>query len=46
MVLKAGHEVHIPTQGIHRDPNIYPDPLTFNPENFSKENKWVIMKVR
>ncbi len=39
VTIKAGQEVHIPIQGIHRDPEFYPDPMTFNPENFSKENK-------
>ncbi len=39
VIIKKGHEVQIPILGIHRDPQYYPYPLTFNPENFSKENK-------
>ena len=39
MTIRAGDEIHISAQGIHRDPQHYPDPLRFNPENFSKENR-------
>ncbi len=39
ITIKAGDEVHIPIQGIHRDPKYYPNPFKYNPENFSKEAK-------
>lgn len=35
----AGTGVYIPLLGIQRDAKYYPDPETFNPENFSEENK-------
>ncbi|KAG7316186.1 hypothetical protein KOW79_021052 [Hemibagrus wyckioides] len=31
--------VMIPTYTLHRDPEFWPDPETFNPERFTKENK-------
>ncbi|XP_058236763.1 cytochrome P450 3A27-like isoform X4 [Hemibagrus wyckioides] len=31
--------VLIPTYTLHRDPEFWPDPETFNPERFTKENK-------
>ncbi|KAG7316184.1 hypothetical protein KOW79_021050 [Hemibagrus wyckioides] len=31
--------VMIPTYALHRDPEFWPDPETFNPERFTKENK-------
>ena len=34
-----GQEVHFPIVALHRDPKFYPNPLTYNPENFSKEAK-------
>ncbi len=39
MTLKAGQDMQISSMGVHLDPENYPDPFTFNPENFSKENK-------
>ena len=32
-------QVCINVSGLHSDPDFYPDPDTFNPENFSKDNK-------
>ena len=37
--IKRGWEVHIPVEGIHMDPKIYPNPTTFDPERFSKEER-------
>jgi len=37
--LKEDDVVIIPISGIHQDPNYYPNPEKFNPENFSKEAK-------
>lgn len=34
-----GSGIMIPIMAIHHDPEIYPDPETFNPERFSPENK-------
>ncbi len=39
MTIKAGQYLQVSILGVHRDPEFYPDPLKFNPENFSKENK-------
>ena len=35
--VKKNDLVGVPAAGIHRDPDIYPNPTEFNPENFSKE---------
>jgi cytochrome P450 family 6 len=35
--LKANDMVSISSSGIHSDPRYYPNPDTFNPDNFSKE---------
>lgn len=29
----------IPVSGLQRDPEYYPDPLKFDPERFTEENK-------
>ncbi|KAE8746226.1 Cytochrome P450 CYP6 [Frankliniella occidentalis] len=38
-VLPAGTRVIIPTYAIHCDPEFYPDPMRFDPERFTEENK-------
>ncbi|KAL5285842.1 hypothetical protein ACFFRR_007495 [Megaselia abdita] len=37
--LKAGDKIFIPILGLHRDPKYFPDPMKFDPERFSDENK-------
>ncbi|GLG99019.1 Cytochrome P450 6j1 [Gryllus bimaculatus] len=39
VTLDAGTAVMIPVLGIHRDPEIYPNPMQFIPERFLEENK-------
>ncbi|XP_068083899.1 cytochrome P450 6k1 [Anabrus simplex] len=39
LVLDKDVMVYISLMGIHKDPEIYPDPEKFNPENFSEQNK-------
>ncbi|XP_001945833.2 cytochrome P450 6k1 isoform X3 [Acyrthosiphon pisum] len=38
-VIEKGQKLIIPMFSIHRDPKYYPDPLIFDPERFSKEQK-------
>lgn len=37
--VRAGEGVIIPVYSLHRDPEFYPNPLKFDPERFSEENK-------
>lgn len=36
--IPKGLKVWIPVYSIHRDPKIYPDPETFDPERFNDDN--------
>ncbi|XP_073945700.1 cytochrome P450 9e2-like [Choristoneura fumiferana] len=38
-IVKVNDSIHIPIFSIHRDPRYYPNPLKFDPERFSDENK-------
>ncbi|KAI4460048.1 cytochrome p450 [Holotrichia oblita] len=39
LVIPKGQRVFIPIQGIHNDPEIYPNPHIFDPTRFNEENK-------
>ncbi|XP_076273985.1 putative cytochrome P450 6a14 [Rhynchophorus ferrugineus] len=39
LLIEEGVRVQIPIYGIHMDPEYYPQPEQFNPENFNEENK-------
>ncbi|CAI6365988.1 unnamed protein product [Macrosiphum euphorbiae] len=39
LVIEKGQKIFIPMFSIHRDPKYYPDPLKFDPERFSVEQK-------
>ncbi|KAG8326346.1 heme binding [Homalodisca vitripennis] len=38
-VIEKGTEVLVSVQGLHKDPELFPEPERFIPERFSKENK-------
>lgn len=38
-VIKKGTTLFIPASGFHLDPNYYPDPLKYDPERFSQDEK-------
>lgn len=37
--IPRGFPVYIPTYALHRDEKFFPDPMKYNPERFSEENK-------
>lgn len=39
LTIRKGTFIMIPVYAIHTDPEIFPDPLKFDPERFSDENK-------
>ncbi|GJQ81998.1 Cyp6a9 [Trypoxylus dichotomus] len=39
IVISKGLRIIIPVQGIHNDPEIYPNPQKFDPTRFNEENK-------
>lgn len=39
IVVPKGTSILIPTIGIHRDPQYYPNPLKFDPERFNEDNR-------
>lgn len=38
-IIRKGEGIMIPAWAFHRDPKLFPDPLKFDPERFSEENK-------
>lgn len=38
-ILKKGDSINVPVAAIQRDPKYFPNPLKFDPERFSEENK-------
>ncbi|KAM9454125.1 cytochrome P450 3A27-like [Clarias gariepinus] len=39
LIIPKDIAVFVPTYALHRDPEYWPDPETFNPDRFTKENK-------
>ena len=39
LVIREGEQVWVNSFGIYMDPEVYPNPTEFNPENFMKENR-------
>nr|ACZ97407.2 cytochrome P450 CYP9A37 [Zygaena filipendulae] len=38
-IVRKGEEINVPIWAFHRSPEYFPDPLKFDPERFSEENK-------
>ncbi|XP_013199514.1 cytochrome P450 9e2 [Amyelois transitella] len=38
-IIRSGENLSIPAWGFHRDPKFFPNPLKFDPERFSEENR-------
>lgn len=43
--VNPGDTIMIPVYGVHQDPEIYPDPMKFNPDRFDEQNKDLIRTV-
>lgn len=39
ITIEKGITVYVPLLGLHRDPDVYPDPDHYDPERFSEENR-------
>jgi len=39
ITINIGDTIMFPIYGLHRDPQYYPEPMKFDPERFSDENK-------
>lgn len=39
VILKSGDGLYIPVYNIHNDPELYPNPMKFDPARFADENK-------
>ena len=42
ILIEKGTKILIPVQGLHHDPQYFPDPERFDPDRFSPDNKMYI----